>query len=210
MFTDGGEPERIRLGRLTPTVFTVLDARAFIGRVFDVKDAASRQADTVILSHGFWLRRFGGAPDVIGRSVRVDDLAYTVIGVMPAGFAFPDRETQAWIRPTSRRSTATTAPHFAADLRRPCADAIRGHAGAGRRRGHRPGSGRADPGTAALALFGSGEPPRSPLRPALDAVIAEVRPAIRILLAGVLLLFCTAVASVATVQLARGQDAAAR
>ena len=139
-FTDGGEPERIRLGRLTPTVFTVLDARAFIGRVFDAKDAAGGRVDTVILSHGFWLRRFGGAPDIIGRPVRLDDLAYTVVGVMPARFAFPDRETQAWI-------PAHIAPvysdngdaHFAADLRCPCADASRGHAGAGRRRRHRAG-----------------------------------------------------------------------
>ena len=60
-----------------------------------------------------------------------------------------------------------------------------------------------DPGSAALALFGSGDPPAITATPALDVVIAEVRPAIRILLAAVLLLFGTAVASVATMQLAR-------
>ena len=96
-FGDGGEPERIRLGRLTPTVFAVVERRALIGRVFEDKDAAARQVDTVILSHGFWQRRFGGAADVLGRPVRLDDLPYTVVGVMPAGFAFPDSETQAWI-----------------------------------------------------------------------------------------------------------------
>lgn len=95
-FSDAGEPERIRLGRLTPTVFAVLDARALIGRVFDARDAATRQADAVILSHAFWLRRFGGAQDIIGRSVRLDSLPYTVVGVMPSGFVFPDREMQAW------------------------------------------------------------------------------------------------------------------
>src|SRR5688572_5936308 len=93
-FGDGGEPERIRLGRLTPTVFTVLDAHAQIGRVFEARDAAARQVDTVILSHGFWQRRFGGALDVLGRSVRLDDLPYTVVGVMPSGFAFPDRRSE--------------------------------------------------------------------------------------------------------------------
>jgi predicted permease len=60
-----------------------------------------------------------------------------------------------------------------------------------------------DPGTAALALFGSADPPEIIATPALDAAIAEVRPAIRVLLAAVLLLFGSAVASVATVQLAR-------
>jgi putative ABC transport system permease protein len=60
-----------------------------------------------------------------------------------------------------------------------------------------------DPGTTTLSLFGSAEPPTITATPALEVVIAEVRPAIRVLLAGVLLLFGTAVASVATMQLAR-------
>ena len=203
-FTDGGEPERIRLGRLTPTVFTVLDAHAFIGRVFDVKDAASRQADTVILSHGFWLRRFGGVPGALGRSVRLDDRAFTVVGVMPAGFAFPDRETQAWTpaqiaQVYSDDGTRISLQIFGALARmRPGVTPAQVAAeGTARARAAR------DPGTAALALFGSAEPPEITATPALDAVIADVRPAIRIVLAGVLLLFCTAVASVATVQLAR-------
>ena len=203
-FTDGGEPERIRLGRLTPTVFTVLDAHAFIGRVFDVKDAASRQADTVILSHGFWLRRFGGVPGTLGRSVRLDDRAFTVVGVMPAGFAFPDRETQAWTpaqiaQVYSDDGTRISLQIFGALARmRPGVTPAQVAAeGTARARAAR------DPGTAALALFGSGEPPEITAMPALDAAVADVRPAIRIVLAGVLLLFCTAVASVATVQLAR-------
>src|SRR5687767_5525889 len=96
-FADRDAPERIRLGRLTPTVFPVLGARAAMGRPFEARDAANRQADTVILSHAFWQRRFGAAPDIIGRPVRLDELLYTVVGIMPAGFAFPDRETQAWV-----------------------------------------------------------------------------------------------------------------
>ena len=95
--SDRGEPERIRLGRLTPTVFSVLDAHALLGRVFEPRDAAIRQVDTVILSHGLWQRRFGGAADIVGRSVDVDYQPHSVVGVMPAEFVFPDRETQAWI-----------------------------------------------------------------------------------------------------------------
>jgi putative ABC transport system permease protein len=203
-FSDGGEPERIRLGRVTPTVFTVLDARALMGRVFDARDAAARQADSVILSHGFWQRRFGGATDVVGRAVRLDELSYTVAGVMPAGFGFPDTETEAWIPlhvpPVySEGGDRISLQIFGAIARmRPgVTPAQAGAEGTARARAAR------DPGTAALALFGSGDPPTITALPALDAVIAEVRPAIRILLAGVLLLFCTAVASVATVQLAR-------
>ncbi|HET7217502.1 MAG TPA: ABC transporter permease [Vicinamibacterales bacterium] len=204
-FSDGGgEPERIRLGRLTPSVFTVLDARAFIGRVFDEHDAATRQADTVILAHGFWQRRFGGAADIVGRSVRLDYRPYTVVGVMPQGFAFPDRETQAWtpahIAPLfSEDGTSISLQIFGAIARvRPGVTPEQAAAeGTARARTAR------DPGAAALALFGSSEPPAITATPALEVMIAEVRPAIRILFAAVLLLFFTAVASVATMQLAR-------
>jgi putative ABC transport system permease protein len=203
-FNDVGEPERIRLGRVTPSVFKVLDARALVGRVFDAKDAATRQVDTVILSHGFWRRRFGGAADIVGRSVRLDYLPYTVVGVMPAGFVFPDRETQAWIpshvpQVHSDDGKSISLQIFGAIARmRPGATPVQVAAeGTARARAAR------DPGTTALALFGSGDPPTITATPALDVLVAEVRPAIRVLLAAVLLLFGTAVASVATLQLAR-------
>jgi putative ABC transport system permease protein len=203
-FNDAGEPERIRLGRLTPTVFAVLDAHPLVGRVFANSDAAISQPDTAILSYGFWQRRFGGAADIVGRSVRVDSLSYTVIGVMPAAFVFPDRETQVWIplhvpQVYSADGKSISLQIFGALARmRPAVAPAQVEAeGTGRARSAR------DPGTSALALFGSGEAPTITATPALEVVIAEVRPAIRILLVAVLLLFGTAVASVATVQLAR-------
>jgi predicted permease len=203
-FNDGGEPERVRLGRVTPTVFTVLGARALVGRVFDARDAATRQVNTVILSHGFWQRRFGGAADIVGRSVRLDSLPYTVVGVMPPAFVFPDRETEVWIpshvpQVYSDEGKSISLQIFGAIARmRPgVAPAHVAAEGTARARAAR------DPGTTALALFGSADPPTITATPALDVVIAEVRPPIRVLLAAVLLLFGTAVASVATVQLAR-------
>ena len=203
-FSDGGEPERVRLGRLTPSMFAVLDARALAGRVFDDTDAVARQADKVILSHGFWQRRFGGAPDILGRSIRLDYLPYTVVGVMPAGFAFPDRETQAWvpahITQVFRDDGATVSLQIFAALGRMRAGVTPEQVAA-------EGTARArstrDPGAAALALFGSSEPAAITAMPAHEVLVAEVRPAIRVLLAAVLLLFATAVASVTTVQLAR-------
>ncbi len=202
--SDRGEPERIRLGRLTPTVFSVLDAHALLGRVFEPRDARTRQVDTIILSHGLWQRRFGGAADIVGRSVDVDYQPHSVVGVMPAEFVFPDRETQAWI-------PAYIAPVHSDDGSRISLQIFgaiaRMRAGVTPAQVAAEGTGRArdtrDPGTAALALFGSAEPPTITAAPALDVVIAEVRPAIRVLLAAVLLLFTTALASVATVQLAR-------
>ena len=203
-FSESGEPERIRLGRLTPTIFTVLRTGALMGRVFEPRDGAGPQSDTVILSHGFWQRRFGGAPDVLGRSVRLDERSYTVIGVMPSAFAFPDRETQAWIpayiAPVfSEGGDRISLQIFGAIARmRPGVTAAQVSAeGTSRARGAR------DPGAAALALFGSGEPPTITAIPALEVAVADVRPAIRVMLAAVLLLFTTAIASVVVVQFAR-------
>ena len=203
-FHDGREPERIRLGRLTPTIFPVLQARALIGRVFEPKDALGPQTDTLILSHGFWQHRFAGAPDILGRSVRLDDKACTVVGVMPPAFAFPDRETQAWtpavIAPVySEGGDRISLQIFAAIARmRPGATAAQVAAeGTARARAAR------DPGTAALALFGSGEPPAITAMPALEVAIGDVRPAIRVMVAAVVLLFATATASVVVVQFAR-------
>lgn len=203
-FSDGGDAARIRLARLTPGMFDVLGVRAFAGRVFEERDAATRQSDAVLLSYGFWQRRFGGAADVVGRSIRLDYLPYTVIGVMPRDFAFPDRETEAW-------TPAYIAPVFSDDGK---SISLQIFGALGRMRGGvtpeqvaAEGTARArsvrDPGAAALALFGSGGAPTITAAPALEVMIAEVRPAIRILVAAVLLLFATAVASVATVQLAR-------
>ena len=182
----------------------MLDARALLGRVFDTHDAAGREVDKVILSHGFWQRRFGGAADVLGRSVRLDYVPYTVVGVMPAGFHFPDRETQAWVPAQVAQVFSDGGDRISLQI----FGAIgRMRSGATPEQVAAEGTARArstrDPGTAALALFGSAEPPTVTATPALEVVVAEVRPAIRILLAAVLLLFVTAVGSVATVQLAR-------
>ena len=204
-FSDGGEPERIRLGRLTPSVFTVLDARALVGRVFDAKDAATRQVDTVILSHGFWQRRFGGARRC-HRPLRSSGLSSLHRRRSHAGgvssFLIARRRRgsrRTWRRCYSDDGASISLQIFGAIARmRPGVTPAQVAAeGTARARAAR------DPGTTALALFGSGEPPTITATPALDVVIAEVRPAIRILLAAVLLLFGTAVASVATVQLAR-------
>ena len=199
-----GDPDRIRIARMTPSMFAVLKARPAMGRLFVAADAATSQPTTVILAHGFWQRRFGAAADVIGRSIQLDERTYTVVGVMPAEFLFPDRETQAWVpahiapvmseggkrislmifSAMARMRPATTPEQVAAE-------------GAARARGG------PDLGATAVAMFGNSGPATVGVARALDVATAEVRPAIRMLLVAVLFLLGTAVASVATLQLAR-------
>lgn len=97
--TGGQEPERVRAAAVTPNLFDVLRMPAVVGRVVTNADAPG---DVIVLSQGLWQRRFGGATDIIGRSIQVNGLARTVIGVMPASFQLPtdylaQRPTEAWI-----------------------------------------------------------------------------------------------------------------
>lgn len=70
--------------------FRTLGVRPILGRDFTPEDAAPNSVAPVMLSHSFWVARFGSRPDVIGQSFFVDNAEHRVIGVMPAGFAFPD------------------------------------------------------------------------------------------------------------------------
>jgi putative ABC transport system permease protein len=92
--TGAAEPERLEVARATPELFGLLGVTAAMGRTISSADSADGQV--VILGHGLWQRRFGGDPGVLGTTVRLDGEPYTVIGVMPPGFRFPSRETDAW------------------------------------------------------------------------------------------------------------------
>jgi putative ABC transport system permease protein len=94
-FTGGQAPEEV-LGRgVTPNFFDVLGVQPALGRPF-TKEEDAAQANVVVLSYTLWQRRFGGDPAVIGRAVQMDDVATTIVGVMPRGFFFPDRQTEYW------------------------------------------------------------------------------------------------------------------
>ena len=83
-----GPAEQVPAILATPGLFELLGARAALGAAFR---AAGEPADerVVVLSHGLWRRRFGGDPEVVGRTLRLDGEPYAVLGVMPPGFEFP-------------------------------------------------------------------------------------------------------------------------
>ena len=204
-FRGGGDPERIRVARMTPSAFAVVRARPALGRLFIEDDAGgSATTTTVIVSHSFWRERLGAATDAIGRSIHLDDRAYTIVGVMPADFVFPDRETQVWIPTRIQRVTAAgrkviSVSIFSALARmRPgvTAEQVAAEATSRARAGD-------DLGPAGLALFGSSAAPTIVAVRALDVLTREIRPALGVLLVAVFLLMVTAVGSIAMLQLAR-------
>ena len=84
-----GEPERLPGAMTSSTFFDVLGVAPILGRQFARDDAEPGKGRNVVLSYGFWQRRFGGSPDAINQTVRLNGAPYTVVGVMPVTVNFP-------------------------------------------------------------------------------------------------------------------------
>jgi predicted permease len=87
--TGSDRPERVELLAVSTNYFSMLGAKAQLGRVFGPQDYAPGFADGVIISDGLWRRLFGADPQVLGRKIRADNDLYTIVGVMPASFRHP-------------------------------------------------------------------------------------------------------------------------
>jgi predicted permease len=92
----GQLPERVHATEVSSDFFETLGVAPAIGRGFSPSDDQPSANATVILSWGLWKRRFGGDPSILGEVVRLDAKPYTVIGVMPQSFAYPDHTIQLW------------------------------------------------------------------------------------------------------------------
>jgi len=91
-----GPPERFTGGYFDHHVFELLRARPILGRTFREAEDRPGGDPVIILGYELWRDRFGGSRDVLGRTVKAHGITRTIIGVMPEGFAFPDRE-QLWL-----------------------------------------------------------------------------------------------------------------
>jgi len=89
--TGAGEPERIESVLVTANFLQVLGVHLSLGRDFRTEEAQPGAKFVAILSDGLWRRKFGAEPQVLGKSIALDGQSYTVIGVMPGDFRFPDR-----------------------------------------------------------------------------------------------------------------------
>jgi putative ABC transport system permease protein len=92
------DAERISLAVTSANFFDVFSVQAQHGRLFIPEDEQAGHAPIVVISHGLWQRRFGGDVEIIGKSITLDGRSYTVTGVTPAGFQYPDK-TEAWLPP---------------------------------------------------------------------------------------------------------------
>jgi putative ABC transport system permease protein len=100
-FSTGDESERMELAMTSANFFQVFGVRPHLGRFFLPEEERAGHPDVTVLSYGLWQRRFGGDPSLVGKSLTLDGRTYTVVGVAPAGFQYPDR-TEVWIPPYQR------------------------------------------------------------------------------------------------------------
>src|SRR5882757_250631 len=84
--TGTGEPERLNARMATAPLFSLLGVNAILGRTFLAEEDRAGGAPVVILSYGLWQRHFGGARDILDKSITLDSQPYTVVGVLPSGF----------------------------------------------------------------------------------------------------------------------------
>ncbi|MGI8995218.1 MAG: ABC transporter permease [Pyrinomonadaceae bacterium] len=86
--TDGSDPERVQGRIVTANFFPLLGIAPTLGRTFLAEEDKPGASRVVVLSYGLWQRRFGGDPQIVNRTIRLNNESYTVVGVMPAEFRF--------------------------------------------------------------------------------------------------------------------------
>jgi putative ABC transport system permease protein len=164
--------------------------------IFEQKDETS---PVVLLSEDIWRDRFGGDRSVIGRLVQLDGKPYTVMGVLPDALAYPDRQIRAWIPLSVQPSAGNSLSLFNAigALRPGITPAQAAAEGTAR------GRFAPDTGMTTTAIFGNYGPIEIAAQPLGDALTADTRRPLIVLLVAVGLLLFTATANVANLQLAR-------
>ncbi len=195
--TGSGEVERIPAGQMSADLFAALRVNPALGRIYTNDEDKPGGPPIVVLSHGFWQRRFGGDPKILNQTLLFNGRGYTVIGVMPPGFQFPSR-VDIWV-PVGQLSDQ---PSW-------------------QQRGNHPGLNgvaRLKPGITIeqaraemdrIAAILEKQYPQSNngngviIRPMLDVFVGDIRPALWTLLVAVSFVLLIACANVANLLLAR-------
>jgi predicted permease len=95
--TGNGEPERLVGLRTETNLFSLLGLPATLGRTFVADDEGAGAPPVAVISEGLWASRFAADPNVVGRTIELDGLARTIVGVVPAAFRFPQSDVSVWL-----------------------------------------------------------------------------------------------------------------
>ncbi|HEY7236440.1 MAG TPA: ABC transporter permease [Gemmatimonadaceae bacterium] len=92
-----GEPQRVATGLLPAEALAAVGARPMLGQLYTADNEVQGNDAVALISHGLWTSNFGSDAGIIGKSIELNGRKRTVVGVMPAGFAFPTERTQIWM-----------------------------------------------------------------------------------------------------------------
>ena len=192
---DGGQPEHLSALHVTQEYFGVFGARALHGRVFTPNEDHPEGAPVAVLGHGFWVRRYGGNPAVVGRVLPLGGTSYAIVGVLTADFR-PDPPVDVYL--------PLRADPFSLDF----ADVVRvvgrmyPNITVARAAGQLAHTSQDFREKFPLSMGGWEDFWAVPLR---DAMVGDVKPALRMLSGAVIFVLLIGCANVATLLLARGQ-----
>jgi putative ABC transport system permease protein len=193
-----GEPIHADAARITHDFLPTLGVRPAIGRDFLAEEDQAGAEPVVLLSDGFWASRFGYEPSILGKTVTLDGIEHTVVGIMPPGFDFPF-EKQLWI---------PAVPVHVTDYRGQHRLMVVGRLEAG------VAMASAEEEMRAIAARLEEEYPESNtnrsarLEPLHETVVGDVRPALLVLLGAVGVVLLIVCVNVANLLLARGTSRA--
>jgi predicted permease len=97
-------PEQLDANSVSPSFFHVMGSEAMLGRYLTPEEAGPKAPPVAVLSYAFWRNRLGSDPHILGKTIALDRLPRTIVGVMPQGFDFP-RGSQLWVPTTLARAT---------------------------------------------------------------------------------------------------------
>ena len=197
--TAGGEPETVSVAATSANFFEVLGVRAALGRTFLPGEDQPGRTGVVVIGQGLWRRTFGAEPGVVGRTISLQGEPVTVVGVLPAGFAYPSAQMDLWQpAPLDRHQPRPRGNHYLRvvarvapqrDLRQAASEmeVVARQLQAENPEAYPPGSGFT-----------------VRLRPLREEMLGRVEPALLLLLGAVGLVLSIACANVASLMLARG------
>ncbi len=189
--------------RVSGDFFDVLGPRALLGRTLDPADDTVGSERVLVITHGLWQRRYGGAVDVIGRRLTISDQRFVIVGVMPPDVEYP-RGVDAWMT-VEARATLTSNPTFQQATRDELDVIARLQPGVTVAQAV-SALGALAPQLAQTAPAGAvATPPVSVVRPITEDIVGDVRGAMLVLFGAVALVLLVASANVANLLLVRGE-----
>ncbi len=95
--TGNSDPIRVDGAMVSASLFRLLQVEPVLGRTFTADEDRAAPSRVVLIGHSLWTDRFGSSPSIIGQTLQLNDEPYSVVGVMPRGFRFPDAEDLLWV-----------------------------------------------------------------------------------------------------------------